>query len=179
MNKTEIHAKVKELLSSGTTKSEAFAQLSGQGVKDSQLAYSIAGYPDPTRCNEHSGKVKILITVMIVQAVILLPLGFFIGSKIGPNAKWIIGILCALIPLLFAFGFYANRVGVYNAYILLSIVQLPNAFKGFSSTPIASSIGLVISIGLITYVWYVREKIFPGFTLVTPKKVKGKYIFEG
>jgi hypothetical protein len=179
MNKTEMRAKVKELLSTGITKSEAFAQLSGQGVNESQLAYFIAGYPDPSRCAEHSGKVKVLIAVMIIQAVILFPVGFFIGAKIGANAKWIIGFISALIPLLFAFGFYGNRVGAYNAYILLSIVQIPNAFKGFTSTPIASSIGLAISIALIAFVWHVREKVFPGFTFVTPKKVKGKYIFEG
>jgi len=106
-------------------------------------------------------------------------LGFGVGVKIGPNAKWIIGVLIALIPLLFAWGFYTNRVGAYNAYILLSIIQLPKSFGGFTSTPVASSIGIAIGVGLIAYVWYVREKVFPGFVLTTPKKVKGEYVFEG
>jgi hypothetical protein len=30
---------------------------------------------------------------------------------------------------------------------------------------------------MFAYVWYVREKIFPDFAFVSPKKVKGKYIF--
>ena len=179
MTKTEIKSKVGELLSSGAAKSEVFAQLSGQGAKDSQLAYFIASYPDPVRCDEHSGKVNVLITLMLIQALIAFLLGFGVGAKIGPNAKWIVGGLIALIPLLFAWGFYANRVGAYNAYILLSIVQLPKSFEGFSSNPVASSIAVAIGIGLIAYVWYVREKIFPGFAFTTPKKVKGEYVFVG
>lgn len=179
MNKAEIKIKVKELLSSGTAKAEVFTQLSGQGVKDSQLAYFIASHPDPVRCDEYCGKVNVLITLMFIQAVIAFLLGFGIGAKIGPNAKWIMGVLIALIPLLFAWGFYANRVGAYNVYILLSIVQLPRSFEGFSSNPVASSIGIAIGIGLLAYVWYVREKIFPGFILTTPKKVKGTYVFVG
>lgn len=179
MNKAEIKSKVDELLSSGVAKSEVFAQLSGQGAKDSQLAYFIASYPDPVRCDEHSGKVNVLITLMLIQALIAFLLGFGIGAKIGPNAKWIVGALIALIPLLFAWGFYANRVGTYNAYMLLSIVQLPKSFEGFSSAPFVSSIALAIGIGLIAYVWYVREKIFPGFAFTTPKKVKGQYVFVG
>ena len=42
MNKKEIKAKVTDLISSGMAKSEVFTQLSGHGVKDSQLAYFIA-----------------------------------------------------------------------------------------------------------------------------------------
>jgi len=178
MNKTEVKTRVKDLLSSGTTKTEAFAQLTGQGIKDSKLAYIIASYPDPVRCEEHSGKVNVLITVMFIQAVIAFLLGFGIGAKVGPNARWIMGFVIALIPLLFAWGFYANRVGAYNAYIVLSMVNLSKAFNDFSSTPIASSVGIAIGIGLIGYVWYIREKIFPGFAFMAPKKVKGEYVFE-
>jgi hypothetical protein len=177
MNKTEIKSKVSELLSAGTAKSQVFAQLSGQGVKDSQLAHLIAGYPDPIRCQEHSGKVNILITLMFIQALFVFLVGYGIGATIGPNAKWLMSISLTMIPLLFAWGFYTNRVGFYNAYILLSIIQVPKSFEGFSASPIASSIGITIGIGLVAYVWYVRDKIFPGFTFLSPKKIKGDYVF--
>jgi hypothetical protein len=179
MDKKEARAKVEELLSTGTAKRDVFAQLSGQGVNDNQLAYLIASYPDPARCAEHAKKVKWLVAIMIVQALILLPAGFLIGATIGPVAAGLIGTLCMLIPLLFAYGFYTNRVGAYNAYILLSIVQLPNAFKGFMSAPVASAIGLLIAIGIVVLVWHVRDKIFPDFTFVTPRKVNKEYVFEG
>ena len=179
MNKVEIKAKVRDLLSSGVPKSEVFEQLSGQGVNDSQLAYFIASFAYPERRRKHRWKVNLLITLMVILAGIVFLVGFGIGAKIGPNAKWILAGISMLIPLLLAWGFYAHRVGAYNAYILLTIVQLPRSFEGFTSTPVVSSIGIAINIGLLAYVLYVREKIFPGFAFVTPKKIKGKYIFEG
>lgn len=179
MDKKRIKDKVSELLSSGNKKSEVFAQLSGQCLKDNQLAYLIAAYASPSKLNENNGKVNLLVTLMFIFSLIAFFIGFAIGAKIGSNAQWIFGILTALIPLIFAWGFYNHKVGAYNAYILLTIVQLPKSLVGFTSDPIATSIGLAINIALLAYVWYVREKIFPGFMLMTPKKIKGEYIFEG
>ena len=178
MNKKEIKAKVSELLSSGTAKAEVFAQLSGQGIKDYQLAYFIASYPNPIRCDQQSGKVNVLIAIMSIQAVLAFLGGYAIGTEIGPNAKWIISFLLAVIPLLFAWGFYRNRMGAYNGYIALSIIQLlPKVLEFFTLNPTIASVDIAISIGLIAYVWYVREKIFPGFLFMTPKKANGSYIF--
>lgn len=179
MKKSEIKAKVNTLLASGTMKARVFELLSNHGIKDHQLAHFIASYPDPKRCKKHHQKVNILIILMLIQTMIAFWLGFDLGAKIGPNAKWITGILMTSIPLLFAWGFHTNRVGAYNAYILLSIIQLPKAFEDFSSSPIASSIGISIAIGIIAFVWYVREQIFPNFALMTPKKIKGQYVFVG
>lgn len=179
MDKKEMQAKVRDLLAAGTAKSTVFSQLSGQGVKDSQLAYFIASYADPKRCGEHERKVNILITIMLVQAVIAFLLGFGAGARIGPNAKWVLGILFALIPTLFAWGFYQHRAGAYNAYLLLTIAQLPRSLDGFASKPIATSVGLAVSVAVLAYIWYVREKLFPDFAFMTPRKRKGEYVFSG
>ena len=177
MNKKETKAKVTGLLLSGVAKSEVFTQLSGQGVSDRQLAYFIAAHADPRLCAEHESSVNNLIALILIQAVIAFLFGLGIGAKIGPNAKWIIAGLSAFIPLLFAWGFYYHRVGAYNAYILLSIIQLPKQIDGFTTNPIASSIGLIIGISMLVFVWYVRTKLFPDFTFITPKKIKGQYVF--
>lgn len=177
MDKKEIKITVTKMLSSGLEKSEAFNQLCGQGIKDSLLAYFIASYADPVRCSEHEKKVNILITLMFIQALIVFVMGFGAGAKMGPNAKWILGGTMMLIPLLFAWGFYMHKVVAYNVYIMLSIIQLPKAFVGFTSAPIASSVGIAINIGILAYIWYVRDKIFPDFVFITPRKIKGKYLF--
>jgi hypothetical protein len=178
MNKKEIKNKVNELLASGVAKSEVFAQLSGQGVKDNQLAYYIAAYAPPHLTEEYAGKVSTLVTLMFVQALIASFMGFIIGAKIGPTAQWVFAVLIASIPLLFAWGFYKNYVGAYNAYILLSVVQLPKQFTGISESPIATSIGIAVGLGILIFVWYLQRKIFPDFTFVAPKKIKGKYVFS-
>lgn len=177
MNKKEFRAKIKDLISSGMPKSEVFTQLSGQGLKDSQLAYLIASQADPHLCHIHSSKVNVVITIMIIQSVLALFAGFGVGASIGPNAQWIVAGLCASFPLLFAYCFYKHQVGAYNAYIIIAIIQIPRQFEGFTSSPIATSIGLAIGISMLAYVWYVRQKIFPDFFFIAPKKIKGQYVF--
>ena len=114
---------------------------------------------------------------MFAQAAIAFLLGYAIGAKLGPNAKWLVGGLIALIPLLFAWGFYKNLVGAYNAYILLCLVQLPKQFGDFASNPVAASFGLAVAIAMLAFVWYVRAKLFPDFGFLAPKKTKGQYVF--
>jgi len=87
-------------------------------------------------------------------------------------------MLIGSIPLMFAWGFYKHRVGAYNAYIILTITQLPRSLGDFAHSPVASTIGLAIGLGILGYVWFVRHKLFPDFAFVTPRKVKGQYAFE-
>ncbi len=177
MNKKEIKAKVGELLSLGTPKAKVFAQLSGQGGRDSQLAYFVAAHPNPIRCEKHSGKVNVLIVIMLIQAVMAFFVGYFASAKMGSSAQLMIALSAIPIALLFVWGFYTNRVGAYNAYIVLSIVQAPQTLTSLTTTSLASWIGFAVSIGVMFYVIYVRENIFPGFLMTTPKKIKGEYVF--
>ena len=79
MNKKEVIRRVNELLATGVAKDEVFAQLSGQGIKDNQLAYYIASHVSPNLSDQYAGKVNILITLMFVQSL----LGFFMGFVVG------------------------------------------------------------------------------------------------
>lgn len=103
--------------------------------------------------------------------------GFGIGTQIGPNARWVLGGLLALIPLAFAWGFYHHQAGAYNAYIVLSIVQLPRSLDGLTSSSVAASIGFAIGVAMLAFVWYVRQKLFPDFAFITPRKTGGRYVF--
>lgn len=178
MNKKEIKARIKDLISSGVPKSEVFAKLSGQGLKDRRLALFIASYADPRLCDLHDRKVNVLITLMFIQAVLALLVGFALGAPFGPSGRLIVAGLCALVPLLFAFGFYKHHAGAYNAYLLLAVVNLPRQFEGFAANPIATAVVVAMSIAMLAYVCYVRQKLFPDLLLFSPKKLKGQYVFS-
>ncbi|MDR2872131.1 MAG: hypothetical protein LBV45_06350 [Xanthomonadaceae bacterium] len=174
MNKKEIKARIGELLSSGTPKAEIFAQLSGQGIKDRLLAIYIACYPDSALFDRHRGKVKLLVAIMLAKAVIVfLQTYYILGEEFGPNAELpFVAFLIASIELLFARGFYTKRVGAYDVYVLLSILSMRRLLVDFSL------VGIIIKIGIITYVIYVRWKILPKAPfLAIPRKVKGQYVF--
>lgn len=179
MNKKEIQTKVNHLLSSGIPKSTVFANLSGQGIKDSQLAYFIAAHADPMRRLAHDKKVSIIITIMLIQAALGFIVGFNAGAQIGPNASLFFGGIAILIQILFALAFYKYQVGAYNAYIVFAMINMPKSLLDLTVTPISTSemVGICISICILAYVWYVRTKIFPDFVFVSPKKIKGQYIF--
>ncbi len=165
------------LIESGMRKSEVFFQLSEKGVKDSRLAHFIASHADPVLHDKHEKLNNFAITLMFVQALFALIVGYGLGAQIGPNAKWITAAIIGSIPLLFAWGFYKQFVGAYNAYILLTIINLPKQFEGFTKAPIASLIGLGISVFILALVWYLRSKLFPNFGFIAPKKIKGEYVF--
>lgn len=180
MNKKEIKNKVYELLAIGKTKSEVFSQISGQGANEKQLAFIIASYANPDRCNKQRTNVNILITIMAIEALLAFVVGFGVGAQIGPNARWVVAILCLCIPAFFAWGFHANRVGAYTGYILLSLIQLPKTLAGLASNPnpTATFIMIAINLCILSYVWYVRGKIFPDFAFTGPKKINGQYVFS-
>ncbi len=178
MDKKRMRTRARELLVNGMTKSKVFEQLSGQGVKDAPLAYFIASYVHPARREAHRGKIRILIAIMLIQALIGFAFGFVLGGVMGgPYAALIVGSLIAAIPLWIGWGFHKNWVGAYNAYIVLTIIQGYRMFDGFTSAPIATSVVVVINLAILLLVWHVREKIFPGFLLATPKKARGRYVF--
>lgn len=179
MKKKEIKAMAYKLIESGMRKSEVFSQLSGKGIKDSHLAHFIASYADPELCDKHEKLNNFAITLMFAQALFALIVGYGLGAQIGPSAKWITAALIGAIPLLFAWGFYKHFANAYNAYIVLTIVNLPKQFGAFTKSPIASLIGLTIGISIFVLIWYLRSKLFPDFGFVSPKKIKGEYVFSG
>src|SRR5215207_1879782 len=177
MKKSEVIKKARELLATGQGKTATFAQLSGEGMKDKQLATLIAGHPDPALTEAHRGKVRALVVIMLIQTILAFLVGFDIGYKIGPNAPWIIGTLVAFIPLAFAWSFYANKAGAYGAYVLLSIVGVARTLDGFATEPISTSLGLAINLALCGFVLYVQSRVFPDMQFMSPKKVAGKFVF--
>jgi hypothetical protein len=178
MNGKEIKAQVVGLLSDGVAKSDVFTRLAGQGVKDRLLAYFIAAHADPQRCRANRGHLLAVRIIAWLQVIVGGLAGFAAGGEISAMAGLIVAGLAAAIALLFVWGFSRNKVGAYNVYLILTITQLPRQFSGLAEHPVSTLIGALIGLALFAYVWYVRTRIFPDFTFMTPKKMNGKYVFS-
>lgn len=178
MEKSEVKRMARELLAAGQGKTETFAQLSGQGLKDKQLATVIASHVDPALAEAHRGKVRVLIVIMLIQAILAFFVGYGIGYKMGPNAPWIASALMALVPLAFAWAFYANKASAYEAYVLLSILGVARTLGDFSAAPRSTLAGMLISAALCGFVFYVQSKVFPDLGFLSPKKSAGKFVFS-
>lgn len=178
MDKKETKQKVTELLDSGKTKTEVFQMLSGGEVKDRQLAFFIAAHPNQYLYEKHYKKINVLITIMFIQAFLGGVFGFVVGAKLGATAMWSFAAIIAFFPLWFAYGFYRNYAGIYNAYAALTLIQLPKMLEGVTQSA-TSMIGMVIGLSIFAYVLYVKSLLFPDLGLFTPtKKVNGQYVFS-
>lgn len=177
MNKKEVKAKVNALLGSGVGKTAVFRLLQGKGVRDGVLAHYIASHVDVSEVDEHATKIDRLLWIMYALALLGLWVGWGLAAPFGPVGKGIVLLLCAGVPLLFAWGFYKNMVGAYNGYLVLQLVQIPKMFKDFNTEPVITLVVVGIHIAILAYVWYVRSKLFPDFLALTPRKLSGKYVF--
>src|SRR5471032_2269646 len=178
MNRKEIKAQVVQLLSDGVAKSDVFTRLAGQGVKERLLAYLIAAHADPQRCRANRGHLLAVRVIAWLQVIVGVLAGYAIGSDISVVAGVLVAGLAAAIVLLFVWGFSKNNVVSYNAYLILTITQLPRQFSCFEERPVSALIGFLIGLAMFVYIWYVRTRIFPDFNFIAPKKMNGKYVFS-
>ncbi|MGU3781283.1 permease [Burkholderia metallica] len=178
MNRKEAKTRIAVLLSAGTRKADALAELSGQGLKDRVLAHLIASRPDPERCRKNKLHIRILIALGIAQLAISVMLAYYFFAT-GAGSGLVLVFLALTVPLslLFIWGFATNRVGAYHAFILLSLLQLPKTIGALGRDPATALPGLVITLLLVGYVWFVRNRLFPDYGWFAPRKVDGRYAF--
>jgi hypothetical protein len=177
MNKKELKQKVAELISAKKSKDEVYKILTEQGENVSLVAYFIASNPNHIAYEVNYKKINILITFMFILALIGALNGYLVGLKYGTIYALFGALLGALFPLFIAYGFYKNDVLAYNIYILLSIVQLPQALGAIIKSPVGASIWLVIILAILAFVWHLRSRLFPDFKFIWPRKVNGQYVF--
>ncbi|MDX9674126.1 MULTISPECIES: hypothetical protein [unclassified Pseudomonas] len=178
MDKKEIKRQVVQMLEAGRSKTETFQALSGGAVKDKVLAYWIGSHPDPQLLERHAGKIKVLLGLVYVQALIGLVGGFLLGLTISSGFAIVRGLLAGGVPLLFAWGFYRNSAQTYTVYMLLSISQVPRLFKDYAEDPVAVIIGVVTTLAMVFFVAWVKNLLFPDLGFMGSKKIKGQFVFS-
>ncbi|MBI0329899.1 hypothetical protein [Burkholderia plantarii] len=177
MNRKEAKAKVREMLSTGTKKREVFRALSGQGVKDRALAFLIASHLDPRRYADNRIHVRIVIAIACLQLILGLLIGANLGLTRSPLEGFIVGGVVVVVAGLFLWGFATHNAGVYNAFLLLTIVQWARQLREFAGDPGGTAVALGVSIVIFAYVWFVRGRLFPDFAFISPRKAGGQYVF--
>ncbi|RQZ12883.1 permease [Burkholderia sp. Bp9031] len=186
MNKKEARTRIAALLSAGARKADVLAELAGQGLKDRVLARLIASRPDPALCRKNKVHTWILIGLGIAQLLISLVLAYLFSAAanelggagtLGKGLAVLFLVLTVPLSLLFIWGFATHRVGAYHAFIILSLLQLPKILADLGHDPSSALPSLGVTVILVGYVWFVRNRLFPDFGWFTPRKVDGRYAF--
>jgi hypothetical protein len=180
MKKKQIQEAIHTQLNQGRPKSEVFQTMSGQGIKDRVVAHFIAAHAAPDLVRRHAKLIDAMIVISWLQMAVAVLMGVVLG--IGMHAGWIALLLVTAFlggfTYLFVWGFTRNRAWAYNATIMLSIINLPKVLGDVGKAPMANGIALALSIALIAFTWYVRGKVFPDFAFMSPRKLKGSYVFS-
>ncbi|AOI94787.1 hypothetical protein [Burkholderia sp. LA-2-3-30-S1-D2] len=178
MNKKEAKTRIAALLSAGARKADVLAELAGQGLKDRVLARLIASRPDPELCRKNKVHTRVLIALGIAQLLISVALAYLIlvdGLNMGAAVLFL--ALTVPLSLLFIWGFATHRVSAYHAFIILSLLQVPKTIADLGRDPSTALPTLGVTVILVGYVWFVRNRLFPDFGWFAPRKVEGRYAF--
>lgn len=178
MNKKEVEQEVAQRLARGESKAVVFDTLSAQGANVRVLAYTIAAYAAPELREANAGYIKALVVIAWIQCAIAALFGLAMVSRFGMLTGAISTIAMVAFAYLFVWGFSHHKIWAYQLTIIFAIVNFPKQLIGFAETPVATSIGLLISMGLVAFTVYVRGKVFPDFSVMAPRKVNGEYAFS-
>ncbi|HSN01786.1 MAG TPA: hypothetical protein VLS52_12325 [Rudaea sp.] len=203
MKKSEIARKVKYLMALGSSKTEVYSELSGPGVKESQLAWAIATYPDQVLYERNKGKVRALAALLSAESIVGIS-SFVLVSRMPGNGAAIFVGLIALFPLLFAWRFCRPDAAAFTGYVVLALGFVMNqvllqfkltvvgAIWGLSSglemlkmladqvvsTPASEYLGLALGLIQVGCVWEVKRRLFPELGLFGAKKRRGRYMYS-
>lgn len=178
MNKQEIRADVDRRIAQGEKKSDVFAALQGQGVRDGVLANLIASHVDAALISTHARLIKGMVIIAWMQVVLGTLFCLSMALKSGAIFGLVLAAVVAGVSYLFVWGFQRHQAWAYNVTIMLSIVNLPKALTNVASEPASSVLSLILGVSWIAYAWFVRSKIFPDFVFLGPRKVRGTYQFS-
>jgi hypothetical protein len=177
MNFKEIKIEVDRLLLAGHRKDDVFNRMSNKGVTNDKLAFIIAQYADPRRIEANKTWIKILLTLVFIQAVI----SFFVGLGQGVNSNsdvaWLWGVGGAFLPLACWLNIYKNIALGYSIYLVTLMLSLKGTIDIAKTAPSAALIAAGLIVGIGGYTWFVKRRIFPDIVLTKPKKVNNIYIF--
>jgi hypothetical protein len=177
MKNRDIKQSITQLMTSGVMKPDIYSMLVGQGAREKAVARHLAAYRDTHLRDENRTMLRVLIVVMLIQAVIAYLLGSALSTGGGHGPGWLWGGLFAAIPLLFALGFYRQVLFAFNAYIALTLIQLPKLLTGITETPTESLFAVAINLAILAFVWFVRSRLFPDIGIFGPRKADGNYVF--
>ena len=163
----------------GESLSAIYEKYGNKDIKEARLAYLVGTLKSKELIAKYKTGRAVLVIIMVLVTLLSALYGYGIGLTSGSSTP-VYWSAIAIIPLLFLYGFIRNSFQVYLAYIILSITQLPRSMVNFGENLVIDVISLLISVSIIAFVWYLKNKLFPYMAMMGPKKSKeGVYLFVG
>jgi ABC-type uncharacterized transport system permease subunit len=175
MTNSDIKLYIHEQHTKGTSKSDIYNSLLDQEVPAKKAAMFIAQFCDPSLRQQHSGKINLILVLLVLQLI----LGLWVGFEMAAVRD-----IPIFIPIVFVgffagmmlWGVWTDKGPMYNSIMMLTAVGMIQTLPALGSDPIAL-FGFIVPIGFIALVYNTRSLVFPHLGLFGPKKENGQYTF--
>jgi len=178
MDKKSIRKRMAELRAQGVSKKDIFEELKGGDYSDGRLAYLLASKADISLVRANKWKIRIMITVAVIQMMLAFLVGWQVGEPVSTGYALLGGLVASVIPALTAYGFINHNVAAYNLFIVVSLfqywIQVRDVMQGYN----AAWVGVAFATVMLTFVVYLRLRLFPEIRAIRPAKdASGQYAF--
>lgn len=178
MDKKSIRKRMAELRAQGVSKKEIFEELKGGAYSDGRLAYLLASKADISLVRANKWKIRIMITVAVIQMMLAFLVGWQVGEPVSTGYALLGGLVACAIPALTAYGFINHNVAAYNLFLVVSLfqywIQVRDVMQGYN----AAWVGVAFATVMLTFVVYLRLRLFPEIRAIRPAKdASGQYAF--
>ena len=178
MDKKSIRKRMAELRAQGVSKKEIFEELKGGAYSDGRLAYLLASKADISLVRANKWKIRIMITVAVIQMMLAFLVGWQVGEPVSTGYALLGGLVACVIPAITAYGFINHNVAAYNLFIVVSLfqywIQVRDVMQGYN----AAWVGVAFATVMLTFVVYLRLRLFPEIRAIRPAKdASGQYAF--
>ncbi|TXT25435.1 MAG: hypothetical protein FD131_4636 [Rhodocyclaceae bacterium] len=178
MDKKAIRQRLAELRAQGVSKQDIFQELKGGAYSDGRLAYMLASRAALNLVRAHKWKIRLMITVAIIQMMLAFLVGWQVGEPVSTGYALLGALIACTIPALTAYGFIKHNVAAYNLFIAVSLfqywLQVWDVIQGYN----AAWVGVTFASIMLTFVIYLRLRLFPDIRAIRPAKDgSGQYAF--
>lgn len=178
MDKKSIRKRMAELRAQGVSKKDIFEELKGGDYSDGRLAYLLASKADISLVRANKWKIRVMITVAVIQMMLAFLVGWQVGEPVSTGYALLGGLVACVIPALTAYGFINHNVAAYNLFIVVSLfqywIQVRDVMQGYN----AAWVGVAFATVMLTFVVYLRLRLFPEIRAIRPAKdASGQYAF--
>ena len=160
MNKKELIKTMQSEFDNGEALSNIYEKYKSEDISEKKFATLVASLKDQNLILKHKTANRVLISLMVLITIFTAIAGYGIGVD-AASTNPIYWCAIAIIPMIFLYNFVKVNYQAYLAYVLLSITQFPKSLDNFGAELVTDIIGVALSIFLIAFVWYLKNKLFP------------------
>ncbi len=178
MDRKATRKRISELRAQGVSKRDIFQELTGGAYSDKRLAYILASRADPTLVHANRWKIRVMISVAIIQMMLAFLVGWQVGEPVSTGYALMGALVACAVPALTAYGFINHNVAAYNLFIAVSLfqycIQVRDVMHGYN----AAWVGVVFATVMLAFVVFLRHRLFPEIQIIRPTKDgAGQYVF--